>query len=73
MYQHKSKHIHYRRIVDQKRQWVDADDIKPEHFVLNHLLLDNGKIIRGWWSGQAWDGIRYSDKYKVIKWKKCSE
>ncbi len=55
------------------REWIDANREKPTTFALQNLMLENGDVIRGWWTGTSWDGLKYKYGFQVIKFKKCGE
>ncbi len=68
-----SKYNHNEGSKEHMREWTKADVEKPMPYALQNLLLDNGEIIRGWWTGIEWDGLKYKYGFKVIKFKKCGE
>lgn len=68
-----SKFNHSHGTKEHNRDWRDANSFKPEPFALQNLLLDNGKIKRGWWTGTIWDGISIKHNDIITKFKKCGE
>lgn len=47
--------------------WINEG--KPLEYSLVKMLLTNGKIVYGWWSGSNWVS-RKLGKEKVVAWKK---
>lgn len=68
-----SKYNHNKGSKEHMREWTDANIEKPLPYALQNLMLDSGDIIRGWWTGTAWDGLKYKYGFLVIKFKKCGE
>jgi len=68
-----SKYNHNVGSKEHMRDWTQAEVEKPIPYALQNLLLDNGTIIRGWWTGTAWDGLKYKYGFVVTKFKKCGE
>lgn len=68
-----SKFNHNKGTKEHLRQWTDASISKPAIYSLNNLLLQSGKIIRGWWTGNAWDGLNLKRGDVVKSYKKCGE
>lgn len=51
-------------------QWRCAiNDKRPSPYVLLLLKLEDNHVKRGWWTGQAWDGLRVMEEDVVIQWK----
>ena len=50
--------------------WVDAKDFLPIDFDVCRLLTIDGKELRGWWTGYAWDGLRVDKGEIITKWKR---
>jgi len=68
-----SKFNHNKGTKEHMREWTDAETTKPIVYALNNLLLESGIIIRGWWTGNSWDGLKLKRGDVVISFKKCGE
>lgn len=68
-----SKFNHTKGSKEHDRPWEDATNSKPLPYSLNNLLLDSGQIIRGWWTGNYWDGLKLKRVDIVKSYKKCGE
>lgn len=53
--------------------WADAIKFLPKEFDLCDLKTETGKIFRGWYSGQSWDGINVKPKCNIKFWKRHEE
>lgn len=52
--------------------WQDPTKHRPRAFDLVELKTTK-KIVSGWWTGNAWMGLRLNKGEKVISWKKSRE
>jgi hypothetical protein len=48
--------------------WVDAKTYRPYPYDLVHMMMPR-KTIRGWWTGQKWEGLRLKEEDKILHWK----
>ncbi len=65
----KDDRIYTYKDVAHEEGWVDADEYHPIDYDLVYLKLQGAKDnIRGWCSGNVWDGLKYRGE-KVLKWK----
>lgn len=56
---------------DISENWNKVEERLPslrQQYDLMDLLTEKGRGIRGWWTGQAWDGLHYNDQ-KIVMWK----
>ena len=53
-----------------EKTWTDASKKPPVNRRYHMLFLDVGhtKPIRGWWTGQMWDGLHYGGE-EVLRWR----
>jgi len=42
----------------------------PTHYELQNLLLEDGRIIPGWYDGFRWGGYRVKKDMNIVGWKK---
>ena len=68
-----SKFAHTKGTKERLRKWKNALTDKPEPYSLNFLKLEDGSVIRGWWCGSHWDGLKVKITTLVTKFKKCGE
>ena len=65
------KYFTYIMVEYDKDGWVDASLFHPIDYDLLYLRIEGLKdIIRGWCSGNVWDGMKWKDGYKVLFWKR---
>ena len=50
--------------------WASVNDFLPEEFDLCFLKTDKGKELKGWYTGQKWDGLNVRDEHTIILWKR---
>lgn len=63
------KYFTYKQVEYDKEGWADADKFHPVDFDLLYLQIEGSTgTLRGWCSGNAWDGLKYNGE-KVLKWK----
>lgn len=48
--------------------WKEMSKAKPERFDLCRMELGDGSIVRGWWDGNRWEGLRYKGQ-EVKRWR----
>lgn len=61
----------YPMVTYDEDGWVDATKFQPVDFDLLYLKIEGIKgTIRGWCSGNNWDGMKWKDSYKVKYWKR---
>lgn len=59
------------KINDSKWRSIDNPPEKKRWYDL--CFLDVGsKVIRGWWTGKHWDGLRYKGQ-NIRRWMYCNE
>ena len=68
-----SKFNHNKGTKEHMREWTNAESSKPIPYALNNLKLENGEIVRGWWTGSSWDGLKLRRIDIVMFYKKCGE
>lgn len=56
-------------------EWEDADKkpLPKDFYEMLNLMKEGGKVVRGWWTGSSWDGLKISQEEKIIKWQKLKE
>ena len=52
--------------------WQDPSLTRPRAFDLVELKTPK-KIVAGWWTGNAWMGLRLRKGEKIISWKRSRE
>jgi len=62
----------YSHIEKDESGWVDATKYKPRSFDLINLKTNLDRVIKGWWTGQNWCGVRIKDYETVFKWRRTS-
>lgn len=50
--------------------FADSSIYLPEDFDMCYLLLDDGKIKKGWWGGFAWDGAVVNKDDTITHWRR---
>lgn len=61
-------------VIQEKEEWKDLKICKKmEPYTLVRLLLENGKVVKGWWTGHSWDGLHLRDHHTIVKWAPCKE
>lgn len=68
-----SKYNHCKGTKEHVRSWNNANKEKPIPYSLNNLHLESGEIVRGWWTGNSWDGLKLKRTDVVKHFKKCGE
>lgn len=60
----------YRNIKYDNEGWADGSIYLPDQFDLCILKTEKEKVIKGWHTGQIWDGlnVKILDKIKFWKW-----
>lgn len=65
------KTLTYPMVTYDADGWADASLFHPIDYDLLYLKLKGKKgVIRGWCSGNHWDGLKMQDGDKVVYWKK---
>lgn len=70
--QKRYKKYAYIHVETDKDGWVDAEVYLPISFDLVYLD-DREKIVKGWWNGNKWEGLRVKKDIKVKRWKRETE
>lgn len=52
--------------------WNDPAYARPAAYELVYLTIDE-KVVKGWWTGINWDGLRLKKPCTVTKWKLIEE
>lgn len=61
------------KAVTGLREWIDVNDKKkPIPFDMCDLILQDERQIKGWWTGQTWDGFRLKEDDEVKTWKRSA-
>lgn len=60
----------YRHCPQDAEGWVDNQKFKPLQHDLCDLRSATGKIMRGWWEGTSWGGLRIAPCIKVTHWRR---
>lgn len=66
-----TKHFSYNDIKYDEDGWADARLFHPLDYDLLYLKIEGkNEHVRGWCSGNVWDGLKYKTGDKVLFWKR---
>jgi hypothetical protein len=63
----------YSNVPKDSNGWVRSTTFFPFPYDLCSLLLEDGKSVPGWWTGQEWEGRRLKEGDIIVAWKKSEE
>jgi hypothetical protein len=59
----------YRNIKYDKNGWANAEEYLPDQFDLCFIKTENNRVLKGWHTGQIWDGLNVNHTHKIKYWK----
>jgi hypothetical protein len=70
-----TNHIYYnyKDVTYDSDGWADCRFYLPEEFDLCDLKTKQGKFLRGWHTGQTWDGLHLKRTDRIEYWKRYEE
>lgn len=65
--------VKYSLIQKDEKNWVDPKRFVPKPFDLVEAQVETklfNRIKNCWWTGQNWDGLRFTGTEKIHKWRR---
>lgn len=63
----------YKDVKFDHEMWAGIDHFLPQEYDLCALKTEQGKILKGWHTGQSWDGLNIKERHKIKFWRRIYE